>query len=452
LNSASRYSELYGPLAYLPGAMMYWLFGNHLIAAKLPGFLSISAALWATYRICRQYAVRQEALIGTGCVALAILRWGAIGFWTKSDPLMLAGAALATLAVLRARPGLVVMINGLYFGLAPNMKISAFSYLIPLFVLIGLRRSWRLAFASCAVGAVVLPLPFLLPNASFANWLNMMHLASVGGMKLELFSRLAQYSILYLLPVLALVFVQYRAGVRFPAPSLVYLASLVLSMFLTCVLACRPGASAYHLLPYLPQIANLYFMLRSQLSPAKRDLALSHVAVPLAATLCFYAATSLVVTLKAFRFAPKGLQAIAEIRQAERRPGNPTVEVGYGDNFADPSTWYRYQTALDGQPYTIDGAAVRDHQIAGVEIPDSTIRYLRKCGTKIWLIPKGKEPFSTTNWYFTKEAHLAFDNEFRPTFFEHYQRTGSGEIYDIWSAIESRCESNPPAGLAATKK
>ena len=66
-----------------------------------------------------------------------------------------------------------------------------------------------------------------------------------------------------------------------------------------------------------------------------------------------------------------------------------------------------------------------------VGIPSSTIRYIERCGTKVWLIPKNQEPFTVTNGYFKKQT-LLFSEEFRGAFLRSYRKRESRSVFDVW--------------------
>jgi hypothetical protein len=271
-----------------------------------------------------------------------------------------------------------------------------------------------------------------------------MGLSSNGGMQLDLFSRLIQTSILYLMPVLAVLFGERHRIRELSRPVLIYFLSIAGAMLITSVLTCRPGAASYHLLPFLPLIAHCYFWLRSELPSERRDVDLSRIAVPLVVTFCFYSISALGNVANAFRFVPQAYRGLAEIREVEKELAPRKVELGFGTSVGDPATWLRFQSVFDGQPYTLDGAATRDHQAAGIETPDATVRYIESCGTGSWLIPRGQEPFEALNpnlIFFMNEKRMIFSPRFRTAFNTHYRRTRSLKMFDVWTAIEPACAS-----------
>ena len=107
------------------------------------------------------------------------------------------------------------------------------------------------------------------------------------------------------------------------------------------------------------------------------------------------------------------------------------MQVGIGDDFRDPRTFYAYAPTFDGQPYVISGGSVRDLQFGGVALPNSTVDYIRDCGTRVWLIPRGQQPFTAQNTYYAEE-HRAFGDDFTSIFAANYRKTDSGPTYDVW--------------------
>jgi hypothetical protein len=207
-------------------------------------------------------------------------------------------------------------------------------------------------------------------------------------------------------------------------------------MAMTCVLGAKVGAGNYHLFPYVASLLHLYFWRRSELPAAEQDVPVRLFAIPLIFTLLFYSAVHVRDYLHAYEFSPRGSAAIAEIRTVEDQYKGHKVEVGVGDRSDNPAISYGAISALDGEPYTMNFAAIRDMQLGGVEVPDSTVNYIRACETEVWLIPKGEAPFAASNSYF-ESNHPAFGDSMRDAFAASYRKVdslgvNSLGVFDVW--------------------
>jgi hypothetical protein len=247
---------------------------------------------------------------------------------------------------------------------------------------------------------------------------------------------------LFLLPLAVLVWNALKSGHRISRPLVVYIFVIVAALVVTCFPAAKPGSGSYHLLPFLVPIVHAYFWLRSELPESRRDAAISGYAVPLVVTALFYSTVSSLYFWNSVRSAPAASATLAEIREVEREFKGQRIELGYGDDHLDRATWYRYQTIFDGHPYTLDSVQMADLQFGGVAIPEATIRYIESCQTGVWLIPKGKAPFTLTNGFFG-EGHPLLDDRFRNAFSKHYRLAEQGKIFDRWTSLQDRCKMFP---------
>jgi hypothetical protein len=106
------------------------------------------------------------------------------------------------------------------------------------------------------------------------------------------------------------------------------------------------------------------------------------------------------------------------------------VEMGYGGtealSFARPVLVFRNDS------YLLDQPAIREHQLAGVEVPRATIDALSSCRVSYWLIPKGEAPFSAVNSYAAVLLRPLYPPAFRAAIEATYNRAGSTRYYDVW--------------------
>ncbi len=429
MNAAARYSLAYGPLTYLAHIPFYSLLGESLVSFKLLGILSLLITLGLSYRICRHYASSRDALIGVGCLSLVLFRYLHVEFWGRNDPLLLCFTALSLWAVVEASELTAILIAALCFAALPNLKITAIFYILPIVVLFAVQRGWKLAGAAVAIALVLFPTPFLLPEVSLPGYMAILQAVSKHGLEWDFLARNLQYAVIFLLPTGILVWSNKKPtlfhGQRW------YLATIAVGLLGACFAGAKIGAGSYHLLPLAIPILQSYFWIRSGREPATRDLAFSKLSVAWAFTMLLYSANFLEAVWHSYEFAGPAEKVIADIRSFESQYRGSTLEVGIGDDFRDPRTFYAYQPVFDGQPYLVSGASVRDHQFGGVEIPAATLDDLRTCAIRVWLIPLGRQPFSAQNTYYTSD-HLAFGKDFAGTFTANYRKASSGSEYDVW--------------------
>ncbi len=432
-DAAARYILLYGPLTYLAHIPFYLVFGENLFSFKLLGVLACFTGMLGTYRICRIYATPAAALAGLGCASLIGFRYIGAEFWGRIDPLILAVVVISIWAVLQAPVWAIIPTVGLSIAVIPNFKITGVTYLIPVLTLLFIRKGWRITGISVALGGLLFPLTFLPPQVSLANYIFALRAAAEHGIVAEFLIRNLQYMLLWLAPVAAIAYRGASQNERRPSRNqAVYFWSITVSLFVTCFLGAKNGAGSYHLIPFTVPILHLYFWLRSELPEHAADRIFARFALPWTLTILLLSSTHLRILLHEFGGARRASQVIAEVRQAESTYKGQTIEVGIGNEFRDMRTRYGYLTTFDGQPYTISGAAIRDLQFGGVEIPESTVRYIDECRTQVWLMPSGGQPFSAANTYY-ETYHSGFDSSFRQAFLSHYRKTASGKLFDIWT-------------------
>jgi hypothetical protein len=428
-DSAARYILLYGPLTYLSHIPFYAFFGKNLFAFKLPGFLAFLATIFCSYAICRRFADRGAALVGCGAAGLLLFRYVPIPFWGRIDSLLFGAVAVAYWCAIRRSLPVAVAATALAIGIVPNLKFTAALYLVPLLFWMWMERGKWSAVIAAIGGALLVPLPFLLPVVSFRHYLFILHVVGRHGLDSKILLRNFQYVPILLAPVLLFYF--GRGADRERKSKTLYLTSIAGCMLLSSVFGAKAGAGSYHLLPYVIPLLHLYFWIRSAAPANERDVAFSRYAVAWALTILIFSGGQVHILIDCLRDSRRGGEAIAQIDRTEAKYRGENIAVGPGSDFTDPRTLYAYLPILRGQPYVINSSAIRDLQFGGVAIPQSTRDYFETCGTPVWLIPAGQTPFSALNTYYA-QPHPAFDDTFRADFLRHYRRAESGSQFDVW--------------------
>jgi len=211
--------------------------------------------------------------------------------------------------------------------------------------------------------------------------------------------------------------------------------SLAVALGLISVLASKPGAGPYHLLPFFPLIA--FFT----------ALQFHHVRIESGGILLFGVSFTAVAVLIAAAQQASFISTVREIdaigplvevrRFLDQHPGTVT-QMGYSSD--ERMTFVRPLVVFRSGKYVLDQPAIQEHQLAGIEIPEATSNALRSCGVTYWLIPKSGDPFSAINRYPMTHGRALYGDGFRRAFVDSYQKSESLEYFDVWT-----CAKNPIA-------
>jgi hypothetical protein len=195
------------------------------------------------------------------------------------------------------------------------------------------------------------------------------------------------------------------------------------------IAAAKPGAGAYHLLPFVPLVTYVVSRQMADLSTS----AGTHRAVQTGVT-AFVLVVALAATVQQAQFvttmaARRNLHEAEDIQAAaETYPG--VVEVGYGTS--ETLTLTRPILVFRNNSYLLDQPAVREHQLAGLDVPEATVDALRRCRVNYWLIPKGEAPFSGVNGYPRVLWEPLYPEKLRDVFEATHTRVAATAYFDVW--------------------
>jgi Dolichyl-phosphate-mannose-protein mannosyltransferase len=431
LEAGARYSLLYGPAAYLVHMPAFILFGGSLFTAKLTGVIAFLAALWFIYRACRALASISESIIALGLVCLVLGSFQFYAFCNRPEPFLLLCVAIPVWMIATGRERWVFLVTGVSAALAIGLKITAVLYFVPVFAFLLYRAKSGRVLAGLSTAVVLCVLPFLLPTVSLVNYLALLRNVAGHGIILQNFLDCVQLAVLLLVLILSAVLWRSRAGAKLPPQGAIYLASLAFAIAGVCVIGAKPGSGSHHLIPFLGILPPTYFWLRPSSFPDASDRGAVPFFVPLALTLCVLGIIPMAQMARVFPADfREGNSMVNETDSILRGYPGQSIEMGYGDNIYEPSTYLRTVLVFAGNQYTLDGVALQDDQFGGKELPAASTWLLDECHTDIWLIPKDEQPFATHNGYNTELS--LFDDEFRTAFLTHYHRIESRRFFDVW--------------------
>ena len=114
IDSAERYSHMYGPMAFIVPGIVLRAIGPSMLVAKAIGVVAALVCLALTWRTIRK-AVPEDAAwaatVACGLCVLQFLVFRNLTFWSRPEPLQLAAvsAGLFAAARLRGVPAAAVM-------------------------------------------------------------------------------------------------------------------------------------------------------------------------------------------------------------------------------------------------------------------------------------------------------------------------------------------------------
>jgi len=101
-----------------------------------------------------------------------------------------------------------------------------------------------------------------------------------------------------------------------------------------------------------------------------------------------------------------------------------------GENISFRSTWPRPLLAFSDNPVLIDPISVMDSSLSGRGLSPSTYRAIADGRIKMWLVPRGQEPFRKVNWYAPHSP--IFPDAFVRHFEAFYSPRAQTRYFDLW--------------------
>jgi hypothetical protein len=212
------------------------------------------------------------------------------------------------------------------------------------------------------------------------------------------------------------------------APRPWVLLALVTGMTGVAVAASKPGAGAYHLLPFIPILAWILCAYVAEHPGANWRPSASIALVAVLVTSTMLATAQQVQWIRAMI----SRRAVDDVRDLTTYAGthDGLIEMGYGSD--EPLTYGRPVLTFHNNAYLLDQPAIREHQLAGISIPSATIDVLRACRVPTWLIPKGQAPFTAHNVYAATGYAPLYSDDFRRAFLETYAPVSTTTYFDVW--------------------
>jgi hypothetical protein len=444
-DSAARYSLLYGPSSYLIYAAALWVGGGSTLSLKVAVLCANVVMVYFLWRSYRAVLDARRALFVVALVLLFIFvpRPNHYLLQVRADVLMMCAMSIALFGVTRrsGMAGPAALAIGVAFLV--DTKATACLYAIPLFATLLSQRGWKLSFAVGLSVVGLSALPFLMPNVSASQYLRWVGHAS--GHPSTLFDLV---STLRTLPILSAPLFLLLGPTPWRDPKIVahvrqnrfVLLTLAVCSALAVAASSRIGAGSHHLLPFVPVVgyecARLY--VATDLAFAKRSPWLfRYLCACLALVIAVRIGGGLIDIGGSWYTRWRDTRETSnEVRSLLHRFPKHDVAMGYGDTAA-PVTFFRAEIVFATDRLLVDELALSDMDLDGIPLPAATTEAIATCSTHVWLIPKGKPPFTLPNTFADLYPRLVarkplFNDAFRSAFAGHYSKKESTAHFDVW--------------------
>jgi len=433
-------SLIYGPNLFLASAAVMALFGGSIMASKLVVTIAIasSVAIMAAY-IWRAYGF---AYLGLAMIVFSSILMTASPFsmWVRPDPLLVLMVTLP-FAAIAIKPEadshwILAIFTAICIGLAVNLKIHGFIYFAP-FVIRYCSNKWYITWpVMAAVAVLAFLVSFTNSGISLENYYAA--LTSVTETRKIIVSFLPtifRYGLIFITPVILAVCILFIRKKQLPWRELVYFATLFAAWGMLVYPASVAGSGWYHFIPLAPVTVDVLCRLSVQLKTHK---------IALNSLLAIFVVAYVIFPITPQKRIHRNIDnmswtsdAIAEINKIVSMYPGKTIEMGYGEDFAETykHTFVRPVLFFAGHRSTISAMSAMERKYKDEIPPFSKVEHIKRCKTDVWLIPKDEKPFAMQN-YFKPEP--AFWPEYMQTFVNSYEKRRSFDFYDVW-----QCRDKP---------
>lgn len=437
LESAERYSVLYGPSVFLTNGLVLKILGPTICNAKLASSLAAIASLGFLYGALRRRRLDTAAL---GITSLSVLYFWSQGFavyLVRPDSLLLFAVGFGLFAAARARRFLAILAIAAAMGFAVNLKLHGGIYFLPILALMWKRFGWRPVAWALVLAVLVVAAPFALhPQVSLTNYLVWVKAALSHGMLKDQYKYTVPFAIYMLLPLLVMIGGIPRRG-RWLRRNGALVGTLCVALVVTLLVAAKPGAGLVHLLPLVPTCLFVAGLAAREL-PCEARLStgfgrrLSGPVVAMVLTALLVGTVHCYRSVRLVAWENDDSRELAcEIRDImEQYPDLPIGMACGGEDESFRTTWLRPLLVFADNPLLLDPVAVMDCCKAGQDLPLETYQAISEGQVALWLVPRQQQPFFKQNWYSPHE--IVFPEQFRAHFEANYSLRGTSEFFDLW--------------------
>lgn len=445
LLTQQRYSQPYGPYAYIAVGFFQGLIGPGVFATKLLPCLAGALALGLFYLVLRRRASGWLALVFTSLFAGLSLRLGPFAFWSRTDPLLL--LCVTTGLIAATRKGLInTVLLGLSLGIAIDLKVSAVCYFLPVVVLaLETGFDWGEVAKTAAIAVVAAILPFIVfSQISFSNYVGILQVIGKRGFGLLEFHLSLEWLVTLFVPAgAALLFSRLTFSKR-PAETARnqnrFLAAILVASVALLMFASKLGAGPHHFLPLIP----IVLLFAAEQAEKARDFRWhSSMAAVTGYALCFsWLLSCLLVALgSAYSISAGAIrqesEAAASIRDLQQLVDEHPAYTWLGGaplGGVPVESSYHLQLVFKGMPPGLHPPAQMDFQLAN--FPEVDLTKLEKeiegkyRKPLAWIAPKGSAPLGMKTAF--DQSRSLFSEKFQREFAERYAKGGSSRFFDFY--------------------
>ncbi len=449
LDAAERYINNYGPFLYIVQSFFLQIFQPSFFSSKVGGCLAGCLSLLFTFLTFKRHLKLPMAMVGCAVIGLCFLSMTTASglltsaFWLRPDSFLLTCTAIAVFSLTFNRARLVAIVCAIALGISVNLKITAFLYFVPIYVLLFQRfgKVYTLGSLAGAVGVAIAPF-VLFSQVSLGNYLTWLQQVKRKGVNPSQVIKNLLWMTYVSMPVAIAAFHLWGSKrselKRWFKQSSIYSASLIICIVINAITGASRGALENNMLPFVPLIAYSLCQILQKLSfdgiISRKQFATSLVS--LSFTLAFIVSLTLTVYSTASPFVNRfftapGYAAVQDIHRFMKEHSKRAIAIGYGGANYQLST-YRPILVFANNPYLLDSASLMEMQTSGLNnTPQKTLQRISACQVQYWLIPKGDNPFEIHSYY--PPLQKLFSSKFRQTFSARYKRVGETKYYDTWA-------------------
>jgi hypothetical protein len=437
MEAPHRYSYLYGPMLFVFNGLFMKIAGPSIFSSKIGGILAYAAGFAFLLHTYKRIAGSRPGFIFTLCTFALFATYGFRIFSNRADSYLILTVILALWGAGLKNRTLSLAVFALALGVSVNLKIHAAFYFLPIAVLYGRSHGMKRSAAAVFAGALLSLAPFLAPNISLTGYLHLLEAMSKHGLSTNKALKVATYSIYVVIPLLTAAAWAHTkdpgCGKKNKTGYLLLFGSLLAGIAAVAVIALKPGAGRWHIMPFVPAVNYMLLQFAKQNGLTgyfkKPETYMNKAPLFILSFLCiaFITASERLFVLS-WRAVNTDHSVFArDIEKIAREHEGKKIAMGYGDGNGYRSTYYRVLLVFKGHPQFIDAGAEMDFRLAGLPEPGAVIESLENCTYEIFIIPGGNEPFSMESFY----GGLLFTETLRNAFLENYEIAGKTAHFDI---------------------
>ena len=411
----------YGPALAEIQALVQSLPLPIISASKIPGVASFVAFAWLMFHLLRSRLARAYLVF--------LLPFGAFLFWNRAEPILLLCVALSLLVLERQPAVTAVFLVGLLAGLASCLKAHAGLYVAATLIATGMlaKMTWRMTLSFVFGASFVAFMAYLPRQISLDRFIQYLVLAAHHGLSGTMLTENLAYVAVLLFPIFYVGIGASRLG-RQVIREIVFLATLE---FVVALIGAKPGAGAYHFIPFIPANA---FLLQRLVRGADAPPSRSYVPI----VFSLLALLVLPIPLTQWNLARSMMNDFAENHAAQTEMEAlakrfPTLVLGVTDQPRYAMVYFR--PMLESRTARqIDYASYMDHEFSGLS-DDVLVKALEACTFNPIAMPKRGEPFTLQSFYTQRPL---FSDALRSAFQRQYGLVESGGYYSIFECVDKK--------------